>query len=644
VIRAGLAQNTLVKSGKALVLGNACVGKRVADGLQAEGLEPELENMFSWRTGVHLPLPTDYDAYDRLRFFLSEYSKSTGGGGLVHPGVSAWADRTELPLLCQELGLDLVSPPVRIVSLFSNKLNLLLEAEKAKVPHLVLSFDPIQTVREVEALIQKHPETMKFPFVLKAIRGGGAGIGVRVIHSFQDMEKNLPLWLEQLRSRFGEAILFPERYLEGARYVIHPFVRFADGSMEFLPIVDASLQYRFRKLMEICPSNFIDPAMETRLKQWTKQLADQCSYVGLGELEYLVEGDRAYVIEGLCRLNTGFHLWERVAGTSAVAWQLAALRQSSANPKPKRAPEKEWSVGLSVRIHSEDPVLQIPQPGVIHEISEETHWRSLAGAAELDWAVEKGQEVRPSSDGLIGLLWVGGRNRLGALQFTEDVLSKIWISGSLHTNERFLYELAQHPWVKEGIYHASFVDEEFIPLVRPPLEILQAAVAICLPLGESATAWTASGLKIDASSIKVNWEGTPQHTILQGRRGASGLLKLASGEKIRVSAYPLTEERWQVRLGPWWVAVRRWEKGTPSKLYALANGKVHSILFREGTVAPAHETLLLLESLQLLVPHAVPIDVKIESWNVKPGDWVCLGQPLGGLKRVKETPPKNSNS
>jgi len=130
-------RNSLARPIRALVLGNACVATRIADGLIAEGLEPELEGAFAARSGVELPLSTDLDAYENLRRFLGEYQKQTMGNGLVHPGVSAWADRSELSGVCQELGLELVSPAARIVSLFGNKLNLLLEAEKAKIPHLV---------------------------------------------------------------------------------------------------------------------------------------------------------------------------------------------------------------------------------------------------------------------------------------------------------------------------------------------------------------------------------------------------------------------------------------------------------------------------------------------------------------------------
>lgn len=635
-MRAGLAQDTVARPRKALVLGNAALAARISQDLAAQGIEGETEARFSARTQTHLLSPANLEGVEGLRTYLTEAKRKIPGLLFVHPGASAWADRSELPVICQEIGLQAISPPARVMSLFGNKLNLLMEAEKAKVPHLVTSFDPIQSVREIEALMKGRSDTMRFPFVLKSVRGGGAGVGVRVIHSLQDMERTLPIWLDQLRSRFGEAILFPERYLEGAVYLIQPFARFADGTLEYFPAVDASLQYRYRKLVEFCPATTVDPKTDEKIKDWTKKLADQVSFVGVGAFEFLVEANHAYLIEGLARLNTGFHLWEKVAGTSAVSWQMATLTEESPRSFPPKMIDKHWTSSLSVRIHAEDPVLQIPQPGMIRELSSTRQWSNLTGVAEMDWSVQSGEEVASSSDGLLGLLWVGGRSRSAALQLAEEILSQIWISGSVHTNERFVLELIQHPWVKDGIYHAGFVDEEFIPLVRPSLDYLKLGISVSAQAAQTPATWTASGLKLEPDSSPLIWVEGPEHWIQNGLRGCSGRVKMPSGEEVRISAYPATKDRWQVRVGCWWVSVRRWEKGASPQIYSLSNGKVHSILFREGAQAPAHETILLIESLQILIPHAVPTDVRILRWKVKPGDAVLLGQALADLEKTQK--------
>ena len=137
--------------------------------------------------------------------------------------MSVWAERAELATLGEELGLDVICPPARVLALFANKLNLLSEADRLGIPHLVMGFEPIYSIREIERLIFNQALKHKpFPFVLKAVKGGGASASCRPRR--EDLERKIPLWVEQIRRNMGEVALFAERYLEGARHVLVPFV------------------------------------------------------------------------------------------------------------------------------------------------------------------------------------------------------------------------------------------------------------------------------------------------------------------------------------------------------------------------------------------------------------------------------------
>ena len=197
-----------------------------------------------------------------------------------------------------------------------------------------------------------------------------------------DLGPKLGLWIEQLRRHSGEVMLIAERYVEGARYVVLPFARLLDGHFEAFPTVDASLQSRFRKIVEFCPCENIDAPVVERLKAWARALAEASGFVGVGSLEFMVDGTRAYLVEALARLDTNFHLWERVAGTRAVRWQLAGLEGAEAADAPPRAERPEWHAALSLRLYAEDSVLQLPQPGTIFELSECETWEFPGAIAE----------------------------------------------------------------------------------------------------------------------------------------------------------------------------------------------------------------------------------------------------------------------
>ena len=103
----------------------------------------------------------------------------------------------------------------------------------------------------------------------------------------------------------------------------------------------------------------------------------------------------------------------------------------------------------------------------MREVGEKRVWHfdnpRLGVAAELDLYVHPGSHLCPSDNGIVGILWIGAENRRQAIQVARGVLDELWIAGTLQTNERFLAELLSHPWIKEDIFHAGFVDEEFLP-------------------------------------------------------------------------------------------------------------------------------------------------------------------------------------
>lgn len=625
-LQAPQARTAEFQPARAIVLGPTVSAQSIAESLRREGFEPRLERDFSFS----LPKLSDADQIEKLRAYLENVRRESGGEHvLLHPGVSRWAERTELPLIGGDLGMTVVSPSASLVSLFNNKLNLLTYGAKLGIPHLLLSEEPMYAIREVEQLIERLSQP--FPLVLKSIKGGAPG--VLVLHSYDDLQKKFPLWLEQIHLKLGTAMILAERYVDGARHFIVPFFRLPSGDFEILPIVDASLQSRFKKVVELCGPDMIEPSSLRFIRQWTRVLAEDSNYQGVGTLEFLVDGSRAFLIEGLTRLNTSYKLWERVAGVSAVSLQLAAIREDF-----HARPLDRWKSAVSVRVYAEDPALQLPQPGFIHEVGE----TGLSSDAEIRYGVEAGQEVPVDGDGFLAQISAAGDNLPAAMERAAELLNGLWISGSLQTNERYLKDLLTHPWVKEGVFHAGFLDEEFIPRLKPDADTLSLFTVVCL---HAIGSEHAAGMKwiVGDQWVKVpaEWADIPvedaQVWEFQGKAGLSGTIR-----GIRFTAFPKEQMQWQVRLGSWFFTVRAVDPAEKKrmsthersvrKLRALVSGKVHSLLYRQGASVPAHENLIVLESLQSLVPHAVPVDVRILEWSVNPEQNVVAGQIIAELE------------
>jgi pyruvate carboxylase len=221
----------------AIVLGGPGVGDHICNSLRELGFEAEFAPSHIQRfASIGWGGSSPDDLRKTLRLWIAEQRKKNPQASLwLHPGVSPWAERPELPALGQELGMQVICPPSRVLSLYGNRLTLLGEAEKLQIPNLSLTPNPLHSVREIEKLVKI--QKLKLPFVLKAVRGG-SGYGIRVIHHPEDLGRSLGLWLEQLQRNVGEVILLAERYLEGARRVVQPFARFSGGQTDLFPSMD----------------------------------------------------------------------------------------------------------------------------------------------------------------------------------------------------------------------------------------------------------------------------------------------------------------------------------------------------------------------------------------------------------------------
>ena len=619
--------------------GSRAVEQVISRNLQKEGFKVLLQS----EVGVSIPQPGITNSTEELRTSLKLITEKFAIHSL-HPGVSSWADRPELPLIGNELGIEVISPPAKVLSLFINKLNFFAQAEEIGIPNLLLHPDPIHSIREVENLVGKG--VARFPFVLKAVKGGG-GLGVIVINDQDDLERRLPLWLEQLQRNLGEAIFFAERFLEDCRHIAVPFARLWDGRCEIFSPIDVSLQSGCRKIIEFCPAPKLEPKNEAILKDWVRKIAEKTGFLGLGVIEFLVDGSRAYLVEGLARLNTGFYLWQQIDGTNPISWQLSAMKSGKSGTLPCRSPDASIAFGLLLRFYAEDPILQLPQPGSVYAVSKKRNWNLPGAIAELIPGLSDNSVVTPFDDGLLGILFIGSNDYKKAVTFSRGVLSEIWIAGGLQTNERFLSELLQHPWVSEGIFHAGFVDQDFIPKIKPPAEFLGFFVNLCLPPDQrhKEYRWAVGDQWVKPDQTPLNWTSPPVCFQEEGEFGQFGMLELPSGQKLFCGSFPLKPDRWQVRIGSWILNVRRFppkviksqivKKTYP--LLALVTGKVHSILYQRGSIVPAHDNVILIESLRTLVPHALPVDARIVEWKVMAEDIARAGDELGTIEKL-DTP------
>ncbi len=552
----------------------------------------------------------------------------------IHPSDSLWADRPELVTLAEELGIRVVAPPLKTLSLLGDRLTWLNHAAEAlEIPTLVLPGEPSSSVAEFQRRIEER--SLKFPFVLRSVRASGR-LGCRVIRHADELGQNVPLWIEQHRLNIGEVLLFTEKWLEGTRRVSIPFCRFTGGHMTIFTESDISLQCSFERSITFCPAESLDAGALATMREWTRKLAEASAFVGVGAFEFVVDGARAYLVDRVPGLTSDIGAWETVDHVRAADWQLAALETSWA-PSPMEAKTGTPQVAISMNIVAEHPIIHLPQPGLVLETSDRWIWRGGGTSAEFTLAAEQGQ---PAS-GLIGTLVASAPETRRAATLLRGILEETWIAGQVQTNERFLHEIMNHPWVREGIFHCDFVDEEFLPAIRPPAPLARVFAAIAETLDQpepelrgSGTGWVVGDQKCPSAGLEpIAWVTPPSIKEAHGLKSLSGMLTLPDGRRVRVLAYPMARGRWIIRVGLWSLQVRRLRPGA-SRMRSLVPGTIHSILYREGVAIPAHSHALIVESGGTLVAHAFPREAKVDRWRVRAGDAVQAGDELAEVAPI----------
>lgn len=606
-----------------------------------------------------LPLPHQVDALQEVRTQLTQIRNELAGSAtavdfIVHPAATPWSVRADLHRVCQELGMQLIAPAPKVCTLFGNRLSLLSEAQRGGIPNLLLDDSPLQTVSEVRQCVRRLSASVGYPIVLRSARGFVGGGGIRVLHSEADVDHEVPLWLEILKENTGEPFIFAERYLEGARAISIPYVRFADGQVHFFAEVDYSLQISAQRIIEICPFPDLDHELQTQIRNWTKNFLDQCGYIGVGSLEFLVEENRAYLVDAQCRLNSMFHLWETISHVGAVELQVAAHLNYSAPQTLKKSFDNrslDDRIGFSAKIKSENTALKIPQPGAIWCAPAIDQWKQDDFYAHWDSPFQSGEEIGYDSDGIVGVLYTVGKEHRSTIQKMGELLSQqFWIGGELETNERFIKEVLEHPWIREGIYHASFLEEEFIPQILPDSNIDLAMTWACQSLSQtsdSSDVWVVGSRKYpNIPRIDIEWIEEPHRSVFESGAALLGRV-LFDGESTRVCAFPIRPSWWRVKFGDWTQMVRRVpakDQKNPSirNLYSQLGGQVRSLMYQEGRIVPAHHSAVLIRSQKTLVEHKLPIDAKILSWKVQPEEVVKQGQVLAELELQRSTGQKGS--
>jgi acetyl-CoA carboxylase biotin carboxylase subunit len=420
---------------------------------------------YAYRIGP-APSAESYLVMDRI----IEVAKKSGAEA-IHPGYGFLAENAEFARRCQNEGLVFIGPSPEVIEQMGDKVKARRVMKTAGVP-VVPGSDGILTSEEE---VLQSAETIGYPFMLKAVAGGG-GKGLRLVRSPREVSSAYRAVGSEAASFFGDPRLYVEKYIEKPRHVEIQILADKYGHVIHLYDRECSIQRRHQKVIEESPAPSLDDRTRRRIGRIAIQGARAVGYVGAGTLEFLIDQERNFhFLEMNTRLQVEHAVTERVVGIDLVKAQIEIAAGGYLPWRQRHITQTGHAI--ECRIYAEDAENDfMPYPGKIEGL------RLPEGLGlRNDCGVYEGAEVPIHYDPMIAKLIAWGENRVEAILRMRRALREYQVRG-IKTNISFHQWILRHPRFMSGDFNTGFIDEEYRHMNKeelyPHKEIALASAAI----------------------------------------------------------------------------------------------------------------------------------------------------------------------
>src|SRR5262245_30213954 len=178
----------------------------------------------------------------------------------IHPGYGFLSENAEFAEAVETAGLTLIGPSAAAMRIMGSKTSARQAARDAGAPVVPGTTAPLSSLDDAKAIIAD----IGFPVMLKAAAGGG-GKGMRLVRSLDDLPASYSLAQSEAESSFGDSSIYVERYIERPRHIEIQIMGDGGGNVVYLGERECSIQRRHQKVVEECPSPFVDEELRSRM-------------------------------------------------------------------------------------------------------------------------------------------------------------------------------------------------------------------------------------------------------------------------------------------------------------------------------------------------------------------------------------------
>ena len=609
---------------------------------------------------VRLPGAAPADTY--LRGDLIVAAAGATGAEAVHPGYGFLSENAAFARACADAGLVFVGPRPETIEAMGDKVKAKATMAAAGVPTL-----PSATITDATDLAAAAAG-VGFPLLVKAAFGGG-GRGMRLVAGPGELAEAVSTARREAASAFGDGTVFLERYVTDPRHVEVQIVGDTAGTVLHLFERECSIQRRYQKIVEECPSPAVDEDLRDALAAAAEAAGQAVGYTGAGTVEFVLDRDGSFwFLEMNTRLQVEHPVTEEVTGLDLVELQ---LRIAEGEPLPPQA--REASIGghaIEVRLYAEDVTAGfVPATGPLHRFS-----IPAAPGIRVDTGFRSGSAVSPHYDAMLAKVIAHGRTRADAARRLARALAQAEIHG-VTTNRDLLTAILTEPEFLAGGTDTGYLTRHepaaLAAAAAPgPTAARVHALAAALArqagnragapvLGTLPSGWrnvssapqrvtfTAAGepyevaYRIRGEQVTAEINGEPVEALVLG--ATPDRVDLEIDGTRRVYRVHQAGDGTYVDASDGASALRENPRfGDPTKLAPAGSllapmpGLVLRVLAEPGTAVTAGQPILVLEAMKMEQTVSAPADGVLAELHAKAGDQVSTGQVLAVLRESSD--------
>ncbi len=365
----------------------------------------------------------------------------------LHPGFGFLAENALFAARVGQQQIAWVGPPPRSIAVMGDKAAARRAMQAAGLPTVPGTEG---TVAGVDAAAEAA-ERVGYPVLLKATAGGG-GRGMRRCPDRAALLRAYPEASMEAEKAFGNAGLYVEKVVVGARHVEFQVLADRLGNAVHLGERECSVQRRHQKLLEEAPSPAVDAAQRDEMGRRVCAAAVAIGYTSAGTVEFLRDADGSlYFMEMNTRLQVEHPVTEMITGVDIVEQQIRIAANEALSLEQDEVSFDGHAIEL--RINAEDPDADFrPDPGEILVFEP-----PQGDGVRVDSHVRSGYRIPPFYDSMIAKLIVHGPDRASAIARAEEALASFRIEGVATTIPLHRRVLAE-PDFRSGRYDTTWLE------------------------------------------------------------------------------------------------------------------------------------------------------------------------------------------